>query len=438
MAVRGMRSELQRELGVHARTRTVSEVALQIGSLLGSDPLLRSLRISGEVVDLSGRSARATFFSLRDERAVLECVMFQNGSGGKYLEDGAQVICSGKAQLYAANGKLQIVANRIEPAGEGELQRRLNELRNRLQAEGLFEDSRKRALPRFPNRIAVITSEHGSAIEDILAKLNGRYPVAEVFLFPVTVQGRNAVPSIVRAFSALEAVASQARIDVAILARGGGSDTDLSPFNDETVIRAVFACRVPIVTGVAHHDDTPIVEMVADRRASTPTDAAAVVTERIESLRPSIQSGGRRMTLLLSRNLTDAKERRLQTVGRMDLAMETKSNRIREALDDYIHRIRSRCPDPSKFRDDVVRARTQLVESTGRFTRLRKERLDGTTAQLRILSPENTRNRGFAIVRDSKGNVVTRAKQAHSGIRYILEMADGSITADAVRVDVDQ
>ena len=244
---------------------TVSEVAHRIGRLLDGTPDLRGLRISGEVANLRLTPSGHHFFRLRDNEAALGCALFRFTPGAKHLEDGAQVICEGRANFYVNRGDLQIVVTNVEPAGLGVLQARLDELRRRLTAEGLFEASRKRIPPRFPSRIAVITAEGGSVWQDILNVLRRRYPMAEVVLIPVTVQGAAAAGEIEDAFAALDSHHAVNRVDVAILARGGGSLEDLMPFNEESVVRAIFACRVPVVSGVGHETDTTLADLVADR-----------------------------------------------------------------------------------------------------------------------------------------------------------------------------
>lgn len=240
---------------------TVSAVAEYLKASLESDPRLADLMVVGEVSGYRNPSSGHHYFALRDEQSVLRCVMFRGGRGGQFLSDGSQVICHGRISIYTARGDLQYYVDQVEPDGVGALQKAFEEMRKRLESEGLFESGRKRQLPAMPARIAVITSPTGAVIQDILNVLTRRYPLAEVILIPTAVQGEKAAPEIVRAFQALNALDD---IDVAIVARGGGSLEDLWSFNEETVARAIFASNVPVISAIGHETDTTIADLVAD------------------------------------------------------------------------------------------------------------------------------------------------------------------------------
>ena len=253
---------------------TVSAVAEYLKASLESDPRLADLMVVGEVSGYRNPSSGHHYFALRDEQSVLRCVMFRGGRGGQFLSDGSQVICHGRISIYTARGDLQYYVDQVEPDGVGALQKAFEEMRKRLESEGLFESGRKRQLPAMPARIAVITSPTGAVIQDILNVLTRRYPLAEVILIPTAVQGEKAAPEIVRAFQALNALDD---IDVAIVARGGGSLEDLWSFNEETVARAIFASNVPVISAIGHETDTTIADLVADVCAPTPSAAAEIV-----------------------------------------------------------------------------------------------------------------------------------------------------------------
>ena len=426
-----------RGYGSGVQARSVSEVAREISVLLEDSPSLSDLRVTGEVANLRLSPAGHHFFRLRDSEAALGCVLFRFSPGAMHLEDGAQVVCNGKAGLYVNRGDLQIVVSKVEPAGLGALQARLDELRRKLRAEGLFEQSRKRMLPRFPRRIAVITAEGGSVWQDILNVLRRRYPLAEVALFPVAVQGVAAVGEIQDAFSALEAEHSQNPIDVAILARGGGSLEDLMAFNDEIVARAIFACRVPVISGVGHETDTTIADMVADRRAPTPSAAAELASpDQLE-----LRSGASAAATVLHRNLAyqlqSARERHEQTSDRLHQASSNVLSHTRARLLSATQQIGVLKPNPMLRHRDVEYARGRMMASLERVLEIRTEQVNGLTAQLRALSHIDTMRRGYAIVRNESGRVINMAMQVKVGATVKIQLTRGSVSAKALDVQLD-
>ena len=243
--------------------------------ILREDPVLQNVWVRGEVGNLTRSAAGHSYFSLRDAGATLRCVMFRGGGvGADLIEEGSAVIAHGRVALYEPRGDLQLIADVVQPEGVGELQLKLEELKMRLEKEGLFEESRKRPLPRFPVRVGVVTSPTGSVWHDIQNVTSRRYPAVELVLAPALVQGNEAVPTIVAAFDALEHLDD---IDVTIVARGGGSLEDLWPFNEEDVVRAIFKSGVPVVSAIGHETDYTIADLVADVRAPTPSAAAELV-----------------------------------------------------------------------------------------------------------------------------------------------------------------
>ena len=260
---------------------TVTAVADYLKSTLESDPRLTDLTVIGEVSGYRNPSSGHHYFSLRDEKSVIRSVMFRSGSGAQFLSDGSQVICHGSISIYTARGDLQFYIDEIMPDGIGILQQAYEKMRKQLEAEGLFEIDRKRELPKLPNQIAVITSPTGAVIQDILNVLTRRYPLATVILIPTSVQGEKSAPEIVKAFEALNSMES---IDVAIVARGGGSLEDLWAFNEEIVARAIFSSNVPVISAIGHETDNTIADYVADRRAATPSVAAEIVAPDVAEL----------------------------------------------------------------------------------------------------------------------------------------------------------
>src|SRR3990170_3714685 len=262
---------------------SVSRLARYLKDLLDSDLALSNLWVEGEVSNLSRSSAGHLYFTLKDEEAQLRCVMFRRASGGAPVENGTQVLAHGNVSFYEVRGDLQLVVDSVQPAGVGPWQAEFERLKEKLEAEGLFDPARKRPLPRFPRRVGVVTSPAGAAFHDICHVIGRRWPLAEVVLAPTAVQGPEAAAGICEAVRLLN---QEEGIDVVIVARGGGSLEELWPFNEETVARAIHGSRLPVVSGVGHETDYTIADYVADVRAPTPSAAAeTAVPDRAEVAR---------------------------------------------------------------------------------------------------------------------------------------------------------
>ncbi len=273
-----------------------------------------SVVVEGEVSNCRRWSSGHIYFTLKDESAQLRAVAFRATARLlKFdLEDGMHVIARGRVGVYEVKGDYQLICDAIEPHGFGALQAAFDQLKRRLQAEGLFDAERKRPLPVLPRRIGVVTSLHGAAVRDILRVLTSRYPGARVVIRPARVQGEGAARDLV---GALEAVARVPDVDVVIVGRGGGSVEDLWAFNDEALARAIVACPVPVIAGVGHEADFTIADLVADVRASTPSNAAELVVDRADNFRRVVDHLHGRLGHAIGRTI----ETRLQRVDRLDL-----------------------------------------------------------------------------------------------------------------------
>ena len=391
---------------------TVSAVAEYLKASLESDPRLADLMVVGEVSGYRNPSSGHHYFALRDEQSVLRCVMFRGGRGGQFLSDGSQVICHGRISIYTARGDLQYYVDQVEPDGVGALQKAFEEMRKRLESEGLFESGRKRQLPAMPARIAVITSPTGAVIQDILNVLTRRYPLAEVILIPTAVQGEKAAPEIVRAFQALNALDD---IDVAIVARGGGSLEDLWSFNEETVARAIFASNVPVISAIGHETDTTIADLVADVCAPTPSAAAEIVAPATADLAGEVAGYAARIDEIVGRRVADSRSHFELAVDRMNLRVPDTAL-PRQRIDDLLVRARL--------------AGQRLVESS-------KLRLAAVEASLSALGPKKILGRGYTITRLADGKAATSALQFETGDRMAVTFADGSVDATVDRSSPD-
>ena len=392
---------------------TVGQVALYLKEYLDANPALSDLTVSGEVSNHRHASSGHHYFTLRDSESALRCVMFRPGRGGQFLNDGAQVFAHGRVSMYPARGDLQFYVDSIRPDGLGALQQAFEELKARLAAEGLFDEGRKRPLPQFPAKIAVITSPEAAALQDILNILGRRYPLGEVVLIPTLVQGAEAAGRIAKAFSAL---ARMSDIDVAIVARGGGSLEDLWPFNEEVVARAIFACGVPVISAVGHETDFTIADFVADLRAPTPSAAAELVAPDVRDLRLDLRETAEGMSRSMSRMLRD----------------------LRMSLELAADRLSSRAPDMGSERRRVDEMLARARFATERLVESKRAGLKTLQAQVSALGPEQILNRGYAIVRLAGGTVLVDAGEARVGDGLEVMLAKGRLEAETTRVELDR
>ncbi|MEV4414472.1 exodeoxyribonuclease VII large subunit [Catellatospora sp. NPDC049609] len=367
--------------------------------------------VDGQVAQLSRRPGSQTvFLTLRDPSADLSLTVTAPREvldrNAPELNEGARVVVHAKPEWFAQRGTLSLRADDIRQVGLGELLARLEQLKKLLQAEGLFDPRRKRRPPFLPRRIGLITARASAAERDVLTNAQRRWPSVDFRVLNVTVQGPTAVPSVIGALQSLDADES---VDVIIIARGGGSVEDLLPFSDEALCRAVFACRTPVISAIGHEPDTPLLDWVADVRASTPTDAAKrVVPDLTDEIRLIDQARGR-----LTRAVRHRVEREQQ---RLD------SLRSRPALAKPYQMIETRATEVTALRDRAARALThRLHRAEGDLTH--------TLARLRALSPAATLARGYAIVQRPDGHVARAAADVSPGDPLRIRLAEGELTA---------
>ena len=384
---------------------SVSQVAVHLRELLESNPFLSDLWIVGEVSNLRASSSGHSYFTLKDSAASLNCVLFRGHGGAGILENGKSVRAHGRMSFYEPRGSTDFMVDRVLPEGEGALAQELERLKARLGQEGLFEESRKRPLPQFPEVIGVVTSPTGAAWQDIQNVVRRRYPLARLLLSPTQVQGLDAAPQIADALDRLDSDGSS---DVIIVARGGGSLEDLWPFNEEIVARAIFRNHIPVVSGVGHETDFTIADYVADRRAPTPSAAAELVVPDGSVLRQTIQAWTERAwrgalrSVEASRGDVANLERRLAT-GIPDL------DHLKRQVDDLAESL------GSNFQGRLRLARLEV---------------DGLEGRLRTLDPAATLRRGFAMVqRGDTGQVVSAVSQVSDGESLTITVADGAFPA---------
>lgn len=419
-----------------------------------------TLVVNGEVSGFRGPNARSghCYFEVKDDGASMSVIVWRGTAAkmGFELRDGLSVQLTGKFDVYKASGKLSFVASKVEAAGEGLLRQQVAELARRLEREGLMADERKRRVPVFCSRVCVVTSLSGSVIEDVKRTLARRNPLVEIDVVGCSVQGADAPATIVRALG----TAASSRPDAILLVRGGGSFEDLMCFNDESVARAIAGCEVPVVTGIGHEPDTTIADMVADRRASTPTAAAESVAPAIDEVERQMLQRQVRLGRAMSAAI-EVRRQRADALGRvMAASAEGELARRRVALDGFAARrcltdllapVRDRAADLaqteerlhdaipralSRDREGVERSGRRLVEVSARLTRPAEATLARLAASLDALSPLSVLSRGYAIARDARGHVVKDAAELSAGDEVTVLLGSGSFGASVTSVNV--
>ena len=388
---------------------SVSDALAYLSALLASDELLSDVCIRGEVSRCTRAASGHSYFTLKDEQSVLESVLFKGGLGQEHLEVGDEIFAFGRVNVYVPQGRLQLVAEYIKPAGAGELQARFEEMREKLSNEGLFSESRKRKPVEFPKFVGVVTSKDAAAWLDIQRTVTDRFPLVELVLAHTPVQGDGAAETIA---SALALLGSLPEIDTIIVARGGGSPEDLWPFNEEVVARAIFASPVPVVSGVGHETDWSISDLVADVRASTPTMAAMMVVPDSDDLNNSLE--------LIVRNMDSS---------------------VRNGIAGGVNQLNSRVSIMNSNIPDVSMLRVRVDELGGRIhlgsmrDLLRaSESLGNLKNNLKTVGPQHTLERGYSIVEKSdNGKVVTNISQVTLGDEVKITVSDGAFEGDVSR-----
>jgi exodeoxyribonuclease VII large subunit len=409
--------------------------------------------VEGELSNFSQPSSGHWYFSLKDRGAQVRCAMFRlkNTVLGFTPKAGQHVIARGRVSLYEPRGEYQLIVDTIEEAGVGALQREFERLKAKLAAEGLFASERKRGLPRFPRRIAVVTSPSGAAVRDILNILARRFPPAAVLVYPTAVQGAAAAPAIVQA---LQLASARMDCDVLILARGGGSLEDLWSFNDERVARAICACAVPVVTGIGHEIDFTIADFAADARAPTPSGAAELVAPDSDACLETLTRMEGRLNGCVRRELRAVSSRFANVGARLKQAhpgmrlvhraqrLDDLEQRLTGAAHAVLHTRRHRLNDaftrllqhsPERLAREYRRRHegldSRLRRGMGEYLSHRSHRVDLAFRTLQTASPLATLARGFAIVTRADGTLVTDASSVPAGEEIEARLASGRLRA---------
>ena len=308
-------------------TFTPSELTKYIHKKINQDKYLNSFQLIGEISNHSSPPSGHHYFVIKDDESLIKCVLFSRGLGKENLKDGSQVVAEGKMSIYQPRGEIQFIAETVQLQGEGSLQQKFEKLKAELEAQGLFDDSRKREIPKMPNKIGIITSKTGSVLQDIINVIQRRYPNLKIILADTRVQGDNASNSIVESISSMNKLDD---IDVIILARGGGSIEDLWPFNEETVARQIFKSRIPVISAIGHETDFTISDLVSDLRAPTPSAAAEIISPDIDSLKELVNIKLRELNLSFNLIIENLKNRFYISMDRIiNFKIETSVNNIK-------------------------------------------------------------------------------------------------------------
>jgi exodeoxyribonuclease VII large subunit len=390
------------------------------------------VRVVGEVSEFNDKPGyKAAYFTIADGGASMPCLMWRDQyvASGVILRCGMLVEMTGSFSAYIAKGRMQFQVRSLALAGEGSLRLQVAALARRLDAEGLMRPERKRSLPRYPERIAVVTSPRGKAVHDVLRTLRRRYPLAELLVAGVAVEGEAASAAIVDGLEAAGACGAQ----VVLLVRGGGSYEDLMPFNAEEVARAIAACPVPVVTGIGHEPDTCIADMVADVRASTPTAAAESVAPSLAELQVAITRERRALGRALQNRVHSATLRVAHLaerpvlrdphalLGAAEQALDLRSERLRRALPGQI----------ATMLREASALRGRLRKAGGRLADRAELRVDALGARLEDLNPLAVIGRGYAVCLAGDGKTLVKSIAAVSASDAVtVRVSDGFIGAD--------
>ena len=392
---------------------SISQLNEYIRRLVDSDALLSSVAVRGEVSNYKVYPSGHHYFTLKDESASLKCVMFRSSAVRLRfkVENGMKLIAVGKVSVYPRDGAYQLYCSTLAPDGVGDLHIAFEQLKEKLAARGLFDPAHKKPLPKFPRTVGIVTSSAGAAVHDILRILNKRYPLINVRLLPVRVQGVEAPAEIA---AAIKYANQNALADVLIVGRGGGSIEDLWAFNDERVAQAIFDSDIPVISAVGHEPDVTISDYVADVRAATPSNAAELVVPDQNALRQEMDA--------LSLSMVTILEQRLKT-ARQHLTILSSASSL-QYPDVYVKHRRSALEQYSQ----------RLIHAENlRITRCRQQ-FTAQTAKLDAMSPLKVLTRGYAFVQDDSDRILRSTKEVAPGDKLTVTLRDGTVTAVAQQI----
>lgn len=390
------------------RIVSVSQINEYIRAQMDQDPLLTSVAVRGEISNYKLYPSGHHYFTLKDDTSALRCVMFKgNAFRLKFRpENGMKIVAIGKISVFPRDGAYQLYCTALNVDGIGDLHIAFEQLKKKLQAQGLFDESHKKPLPRYPGVIGIITSSAGAAVHDMIRILRKRYPLSRVRLIPVRVQGEEAAGEIA---AAIQFANYHHLADVLIVGRGGGSIEDLWAFNEEIVAHAIYQSEIPVISAVGHEPDTTISDFVADVRAATPSNAAELVVPDQNALRQTLDTMTDSMTAILHRQIQ---------AGKMHLRALAAGSALRSP-DAYI----------TGKKNSLTLLTNQMISVYHTNINHKKQSFLTQTAKLEAMSPLKVLTRGYSMTKDQKGSIVTDVNQVCMEDSVVINVSNGSITA---------
>ncbi len=387
---------------------SVAQITKYLKNLLLSDSIVSDLWVRGEVSNLTKSGAGHFYFTLKDSDSQMRCVMFRPAFGSENLHNGSAVSLHGNVSIYEVRGDIQLYVDMVQPEGVGDLYLEFERLKLSLEQDGLFLDANKKELPPFPKRIGIVTSPSGSVWHDIQNIIRRRYPIIELCIAPTTVQGDKAASEIVEAIRLFN---NESLMDLLIIARGGGSIEELWPFNEEIVARAIYASSIPIISAIGHETDYTISDMVADRRAPTPSAAAEIAVPDINDLRDDIIWSEQKLNGAISTRVAQYR----QSLGRIETSLSLNK------------------PATSIRKQKIDELLSKNMSSLKSYTLITTERVRSLESMLLSLKPDAVLNRGYAIVENqSKSQIIQSVDNVDIGDTIDITIRDGTFSAKAL------
>lgn len=401
---------VQKNNNEYHQSITVSELNYLIKSILDYEQSLNDIKVIGEITNARITQKKHYFFNLIDQSSSIPCVMWNSDlhNGSQQIQNGNLVICSGKISTYLQTGLLQLYVNNIQTSGRGDIQKEFNELKTRLANEGLFDENRKRSIPKFPKKICVITSKHGAVIKDITNIISRRYPIVDLSLIPVSVQGLNSSKEISEAIKK----ANKINFDIIILARGGGNIDDFKTFNDENLARIIFSSKIPIISAVGHESDYTISDFVADLRAPTPSAAAEISVPSSVELIKDIKN--------LKKNLTKLINEKILTQVRF--------------YENSLDRLLTNAPNLILYKQKNNFLIENLQKNIVAKTKFKTQEFKILNNSLKFLNPSDNMARGLVQTINSKRKIIKSIKDIKQGEDITISYIDGKAVTKVINL----
>ncbi len=393
---------------MYIKTLTVSALNNYMKKMIDADFILSNLNIKGEISNFKMHSSGHLYFSLKDEGSKINCIMFRTNAANLNFvpKDGESVVVKGRVSVYEKDGAYQLYCTEMKQEGIGRLYVAFQEMKNKLEKQGLFDIAHKRPIPKYPQRIGIITSPTGAAVRDIINVATRRNKAVDLVLYPALVQGENASEDIIKGLATLN---SMKDIDVIILARGGGSIEELWAFNNEKLAYAVYSSKKPVITGVGHETDFTIVDFVSDMRAPTPSAAAEIAVPSFMILSDTIENYKRHLSISINNNLRDVNNR----IGMLNKTIEAHSP-MNYIANQYNH---------------IDNLQNRLLTGINSKLQLKKERLSRLNAVIDAHNPLKVLNKGYAVIQQTDGKLITQIEQLQNNNEVHITIKEGRAKA---------